>query len=235
MNNLKKLLIETWFFFKGNISGICAVIMPFIIPLTILDSAFEYFFQEEMGAVYWLFFFVGVVVYPIYQGAMILYLASVVTDEYLPKSQYYRLAIRSWVPLMVLYILVSLALMAGFLLLVIPGVVVMGRTVFSEFYCLFQSKSGIDSFAESWKATKRTQWILIGGIIVISICTSLPVYGIEYILEYVELSNPVFSFSINIVGSVLTTLFTIFAFRVYTLEVDQFNKSNQRNIVKSMS
>ena len=79
MNELSQLLIDTWNFFKSNLVGICLVIMPFIIPLDIIYTALEFTYEEGNESTYWFAYLAGMAIYPIYQGAMILYIASLVS------------------------------------------------------------------------------------------------------------------------------------------------------------
>ncbi len=224
MNELTKILQESWNFFKANIVGICSIIMPFVVPLGIFYALIEFFNKDGMESVTWLAFLGGMALYPIYQGALILYMASVVTGEYLEKMQYYKLASRFWLPLVTVYFVSSLAVMAGFLLLIVPGLIVLGRVAFSEFYCAFHNRSGMEAYSDSWKATKKDQWLLVSGIVIIHACTSIPILGIEYVLKAAGLLNPIFTFIIGTLSSLLSALMTIFAFRVYTLDPERLNR-----------
>lgn len=223
MKNLNQLLFETWTFFKGNVWGICYVIMPFIIPLSVFYTVVDYLHQGEQGGGSLVPYMIGLAVYPIYQGAMILYLASVVTGNYVAVGEYYRRALRFWGPLLFVYIFSTVAMMVGFMLLIIPGLIIMGRVALAEFYCVFENLPGTDAFSESWKATEDTQWLLVGGILILSALTTLPIYIIQYALMQADLLNPVVSFFISIANAVLTPLVTIFAFRVYTLSSNRLD------------
>jgi hypothetical protein len=74
ISELSALLVETWQFFISNLVGICSVVMSILLPLTILLA----FFAENDVII--LGILVGLAFYPIYQGAVILYIASVVAD-----------------------------------------------------------------------------------------------------------------------------------------------------------
>ena len=226
MNELYQLLTDTWNFFKFNLIGICMVIMPFIIPIDIIYTALEFTYEEGNESTYWLASLAGMAIYPIYQGAMILYIASVITGEYLNPKQYYRLALRFWLPLMILYVISSVAMTLGLLLLIFPGLIVLSRISFAEFYCILHNKSGLDAFSESWKETEKDQWLLLKGIIALYIVITLPIVGAEYILETIEIWNPVFSFVSGVVSSLLAPLLTIFSFRVYMRAPERLNKTN---------
>lgn len=224
---MNKLLIETWTFYRGNIRGICSVIMPIFLPIAIVAAFFGDFEGEETGVGFWLSLFVGIAIYPIYHGAMILYLASVVTGVYQSPKQYYKTASKFWLPLIVLYVCSSMAMLAGFFLFILPGLIVMGRLAFSEFYCVFHRKGGLDAFSLSWDASKNDQWLLVGGIIIIYVCISLPVSGLEYILNFAQLPSSIVLFVTNLISAALAPLVTIFAFRVYSLAPERLNGSTE--------
>ncbi len=233
MSDLTKLLIESWTFFKRNIRSICSIIMPFVVPLAIFQLLMEYFYPGTIGTAYLLSYMLSFAAYPIYQGAMILYLASVVTGSYLPSNQYYQLAAKSWLALMVLYFFASIAILTGLILLIIPGLIVMGRLAFSEFYCIFDNSRGDDALAESWRETKSAQGILISGITIIYLCTLLAIYVLGYGLTTLFQDNTLATFVTNIISSALMPLVTIFAFRVYTLDDKRLNKLNNTKFVNN--
>ena len=127
---------------------------------------------------------------------------------------------------MVLYVILSVVMTLGFLLLIFPGFIVLSRVSFAEFYCILHDKSGLDAFSESWKQTEKDQWLLLKGIIILYIVITLPIAGAEYIFEALEIWNPVLSFISGVVSSLLAPLLTIFAFRVYMCNPERLNKAS---------
>jgi len=215
ISELSVLLVETWQFFISNLVGICSVLMPILLPLTILSVFLAENDMTTLGSI------MGLALYPIYQGAVILYIASVVADEKLTLKQYYRVAARSWLALFILYIFTSLAFVLGILLFVIPGFIVFGRLAFAEFHCLLENKSGTESFSLSWETTKPVQVVLIVGLsIIVTGVVGLSIL-VELLLSEFGISSLFISIIADIMLSVTYVLITTFAFRVYQLEAEK--------------
>ncbi len=107
MKLFNDVLKESLFFFKTNFRSICAVVLPVIIPLEIFYGICDAIYQEGDDSILWLASGAGLLMMPVYQGALILYLASVLRDEYLPVKTCYQRALKYWLPLMAVYILSS--------------------------------------------------------------------------------------------------------------------------------
>ena len=223
MKPFNEVLKESLFFFKTNLRSICAVVLPVIIPLEIFYGICDALYQKGDDSILWLASGAGLLMMPVYQGALILYLASVLTDEYLPVKTCYQRALKYWLPLMAVYILSSLAIATGFLLLIIPGLMVMGRLAFAEFYCLLRNKSGYDALWDSWQNSRKEQWQLVGGLILIPVAIVIPLLLLESFLNLLGLAGPVFAFISGILSSIGFTLSTIFAFRMYTLDPERYS------------
>ena len=145
-----QLLKQTWFFFKNHAANICWIILPFVIPVELVNIVTEASAGAEgaspvsMG----LAMLVSAVLYPIYQGALVVYMAAVVRDEPLSTKQCYQQALTLWWPLMLLYSLASLAITAGALLFILPGLIVWARLAYTEFYCILQQQSPTESVCQ---------------------------------------------------------------------------------------
>ena len=223
MKPFKEVLKESLFFFKTNFRSICAVVLPVIIPLEIFYGICDSLYQEGNNSILWLSSGAGLLLKPVYQGALIFYLASVLTNEYLPVKTCYQQALKYWLPLMTVYILSFLAIATGFLLLIIPGLIVMGRLAFAEFYCLLCNKSSHEALWGSWRNSRKEQWQLIGGLILIPVAIVISLLLLESFFNLLGFVGPVFTFVSSIISSVGFTLTTIFAFRIYTLDPERYS------------
>jgi hypothetical protein len=215
ISELSVLLVETWQFFISNLVGICSVLIPIVLPLTVLSA----FLIEDDTTI--LGSLIDLAFYPIYQGAVILYIASVVADEKLTLKQYYCVAARSWLALIILYIFTSLAFVLGILLFVIPGFIVFGRLAFAEFHCLLENRGGTESFLLSWETTKPVQAVLIVGLSIIVIGIVGLGILVELLLSEFGVWNGYFSIIVDVLFSVACVLIPAFAFRVYQLEAEK--------------
>lgn len=224
MTKVIPLISDSWFFYKKHLFALCALLVPFIIPLSIISLGIEFVVNEEWypESLSWLVMALSFAIYPIYQGAIILYIASALTGNYLKRSEYYHLALKFYRPLMWLYIVGGLMVIGGFILLIIPGLIIVSRISFSEFYCLFDDSSANDAISSSWENTKDVQWLLLAGILILSFAVTAPLWLVEYLLNAIEFWNPVFSFISGLISSFLAPLITIFAFRVFTHERERF-------------
>lgn len=228
MSELKQSIKDSGIFFRRNILWICFIILPFAVPLEILRVVTEYYFYDESAftASDWLPILLGMLLYPIYQGALIFYIASTLTNEYRTLKQYYQLALKYWLRLFALYFITGAAVFIGTLLLIFPGFIVMSRIAFSEFYCLLHDQKATEAFSSSWSETKGQQWFILKGLLIIYALMFLPYVGLSYIIEALELWNPVLSVIIGSSFTIFSSLLTIFAFRVYTSKPERTNNTS---------
>lgn len=204
----------------------CALLIPFILPISIVSSGIEFAVSEEWHpkSISWLVMVLHFAIYPIYQGAIILYIASAGTGDYLKKSEYYRLAINYYPQLIWIYILSGVAMTVGFMILIIPGLIILSRISFAQFYCLLDTSKAMDALNSSWENTKSIQWLLLSGILILSFAIHFPLWLFEYLLNSIEFWNPILSFVSEMIGYILAPLITVFVFRVFTRERERIMK-----------
>jgi hypothetical protein len=120
------------------------------------------------------------------------------------------LGLKFWWPFLLLSLFVGVVFLVGLLFFILPGLIAMGRFAFAGFHLLLDEQDPLDAVKKSWYTTK-SYWatIVIGylGIVVLL----LPVWFL------VGSSNGIVQLVLETVGSVVEMLFTIFAFRVYSL------------------
>jgi len=227
MNDLINIIIDTWRFFRANVWGIWKVLFPIIVPISLLIAILSEYTQTG-GGVSWILFGVMILLYPIIQGAEIFYISSIITGDTNPRNVYYRLALKFWVPLFGLYVISSLAVFIGLILLIIPGFIVLARLMFSQFYCLLQEKSSIEAFNSSWVQTKDYQWLLLFGMIFLAVVSSIPVWLLQKGVVFLGIESVIFVFIFNLIEFILGTIITIFGFRVFSLHIGQVNGHSQQ-------
>lgn len=222
MGSTTELLKDTLLFLRTQLKAIAAVLFPVIIPLELLNSAVEvaWIGAEEAPFPWWLYI-LDLMVYPIYQGALIFWMAARLSGESLPPSQCYKKSVAIWPQLMLVYVLSSMAVMAGFLLLLIPGFIALARVAFADFFCALQGRNAFDSIIESFKATADFQWVLLKGLLLIILTVGAASWGIHQLLLQAEFYNFATAVVLGIAESLLFTLALIYAFRVYCLYQDR--------------
>lgn len=216
MDEITPLLKDTWRFFSRHFIPICTILLPLIVPLN-LFYAFAGSFSAEDNQLFLPTLILGVLVYPVYQAALISYIASTISGNTLSRDACYKLSIQSWFPLTLLTVFSTGAVMAGLMLFILPAFFVMARLAFSEFYCVLNKKGPWMSFSASWEATKEKQWVILGGGAAISIVTIVPLWGLDNLVTLIGIGNPVISFILGTLETLLMVPLTIFGYRVFTL------------------
>lgn len=219
MDEVKSLLKDTWRFTNAHFSPICLLILPFIIPLNLFLAIVEIYTVDEQ-LLFWISLIMGVLVYPLYQGAIIFYIASAISNRYLPSAQYYRLAIKYWLPLVLLSAMVLGAVTAGLITFLFPALIIMARLSFAEFYCVLNDEKPIDSFSKSWQETREKQWVILTGGLVIYLVTMVPIWSLETIFSALEMQGAITNFLLASLDLILMVPLTIFSFRVFILHQD---------------
>jgi hypothetical protein len=222
MNNTFTFISDSWRFFKSHLAELASVTMPILIPISIFFALITYYFQDIQHIKYFAKI-PYILVLPLYQCVLILFIASAISGEALPKRQYYQLALRLWIPLAGLYIITTAAFITGLILLVIPALIIMVRTSFSEFYCILHKKPPIEALKLSWKSTREYQGIIFSGFIIIWLITNIPFYVVKKLFSSMELWNPISISLYHIAESFFSILLTIFYFRVFTLLPEKIN------------
>ncbi|MDR7088089.1 MULTISPECIES: hypothetical protein [Cellvibrio] len=216
MNNSLPLIADAWRFFKNNLASIIALIMPLIMAVSTFSAAIAHY-ARDIEYIEYLAMLPYMLTFPIYQCVFILYMSSVISGEFLQRKQYYQLALKLWLPIVGLYIIATIAILTGLLLLIVPAIIVMIRISFSEFYCILYKRSPVDAFRLSWKATKEYQGIIFAGFIIIWLATNVPFWFIKRTFYNMDFWNPITIALYHAAESLFAILLTIFNFRIFTL------------------
>jgi len=223
---LKKLLMDSWLFFRNHAVALSLIILPIVVPIDILTALYQYFLASEEYVLSEKFapMIVDFVVYPIYAGGIVFYIASVITGEKIGTKTAWGLGAKFWLPYLIMNILVGVAVMFGLILLVIPGIIIAVRYAFSEFDLLLNQSQPLDAMRNSWDLTKKYAWILLGGYIIITLVLYAPYYMLASLFDETSFSYWVLDTASTVVYSVLGAMYTIFAFRVYEHGKIQHNR-----------
>ncbi len=148
---------------------------------------------------------------PLYWGATIFYMQSVLDGKPLSPINAISLGMSSWGRLLLTYILNGLAVMLGLIALIIPGVIVGVRLAFADYICVLENKSATESLKQSWSQTQPYFWMLLQGFILIFLC----LFVLEILIQQIIGSNAIgmlFSLIVDFCGVMLT----VFGFRVFS-------------------
>lgn len=224
----RKFLIDTWAFFRANFSAILLIVFPFTIPLEIFSS----FYYQNMdlngtGLASFVPAVVYLLVYPIFGAAIVFFMASVVHGRAITTGQAWMLGITHWPSYFLLTVVLVVAIGIGFAAFILPGLFLAARLAFSEFELLLNKKHPLDSLKSSWASSQKYFWVLLSGGLLITFVIYGPYYLIAFLLNETGLHSDIFDSIFSIIESVLTVLYTIYAFRVYDFATRQEGASRE--------
>lgn len=219
MDNSLSYIADAWHFFKTRIITIFILIAPIVVLGNIAFVGIVNY-AEDVKYIEFFALIPSLLVFPIYQCVFILYLFSSITDKVTPKDQYYKIAFRLWFTLACLYVSLAVAVIIGFLLLIVPALIIMVRMSFVEFYCIMHNKNPIEAIKLSWQSTEKYQWTLFLGGALLWLITSIAFFSLKKILTVMDLWNSISIVIYHSAESFFAVIFTVFSFRIFTLLSD---------------
>ncbi|MBR9828395.1 MAG: hypothetical protein GYB41_07105 [Oceanospirillales bacterium] len=210
-------LRQSLFFFRSHFNRLALIQLPFLAILGLVQFQLLQGITdagEQMELVQRNMFLnsaLDIAMMPIYWGATLLYMQSVLQGQPLQAGRALSLSLACWGRLLITYIISVLAISFGLVLLVIPGIYIGVRLAFAEFYCVMEGKGPMESIRASWEHTADFFWPLLQGMVLI--------FGVLLVAEMlfgqllVEQQGAMMLVSLLI--QFLGVLPTIYAYRLY--------------------
>lgn len=210
---------QTLFFFRRNFGVIARIQLPFIILLNLIGWLIPASLSPEapeMRSAGALLMLLNLTLLPIYWGATILFLQSVVDNRPLGALAAIRASLKYWRRLLLTYLMMAVAVTLGLLLFIVPGIVAGVRLAFADYACVLENRKAGESLRQSWGDTREYFWLLLNGMLII--------FGGLFLIEFLFMlidknvvSLSPFETVLGILLDLLGTLVTIYGFRVYCL------------------
>ncbi|MDR0278396.1 MAG: hypothetical protein LBJ37_10985 [Paucimonas sp.] len=212
MNPLTVLRDSLYFFRRHlvSIAGLC-------LPLVILEALCTQLLYSQLGenASMGYGLLVGLLFYPLYSAALILYLDAR-SDGHEPlKRNLLARALQLWPSFALLVMLSSLLIMAGISLFILPGIWVMTNLVFAEYLLVLQGRAPMAAMRESFQMVNGNFWRIL--VCLLGIMAPLWLFNGITLGLLPEQVNPVLELLVNVVNSFLQLFSTVVLFRLYML------------------
>jgi len=209
-------LLQSWFFFRKHIVSLSQILVPFaliqsLVSLAVLPEEPEFADLAKLALT-------NMLILPIYQAALIRYMDAIVNDSYLSPFQSIIVGISSVVPLIVVYLLMGIALGAGFALFIIPGLMLVFLLSFTEFICVVEKQNPFKCIEESVKRCWPIFFPLVTGKVVIFAGLIVLQYISLIFLDTIGIRGVVTDIAAELIFAVLFSISTIFSFRLYCVE-----------------
>ena len=204
------LLQDSFYFFRRNFGSILTLCLPLVVLEALTKQLIG--FGQGNGVAPLL---VGLLFYPLYTGALILFLDAKTRGEEPVKSSLWAVALRMWPTFAVLTALSTLLIMAGMSLFILPGVWVMIKLQLSEYLLVLRGMGPLEAMRESFRMTQGH----VVRIFVCVLCVYIPLSLLEALSYYVlpDQQSPMLSIAVDSVSSFLQLLISVMMFRLFML------------------
>lgn len=163
--NVLSILRDAWFFYSRNLASIARLCLPLIAIESCARLGVEHLFGK--GALPAQELLVGMVFYPLYIGALILFLDARSHGHAPPLREVLARALPLWPSLAVLAGLGTLLIMLGASLFVLPGLWVMVKIAFAEYLLVLRGLSPLAALKESFLQTRGHFLLVLGCILAV--------------------------------------------------------------------
>jgi hypothetical protein len=223
--SLQTLLTDSFKFFWNRLFSILLIIVPVVFPIELFRVRYaesflgpESDFSSQLTTL-----LLGFAAYPIHAAGVIFFIASVLSGDKLTIRDCWLLGLRFWGPFLLLSLLLGGATALGFMLFLVPGLIVLGRFAFADFDLLLNKHNPADAMRYSWEATRPYFWLILSGYLVIFAAVMAPYFFLVFVLQDLVQDLGIFEVVLDTLYAVLSTLLTIFRFRVYDLANERRN------------
>lgn len=170
VSRLQLIFTDAFTFFVGSIRQIAALCLPFLFAI----SLFQVVLNKTYPSTPMAFFaplVLSLIVYPIYMAALIQLMARRARQEQPKNSELITASIPQWGALLMLKVVVSFLIVAGFGMMIVPGIWLWGRLAFAEFYLVLFGMAPRQALRKSLLATKGH----LGLILALLFLTNIPI------------------------------------------------------------
>jgi small-conductance mechanosensitive channel len=204
---------DSLYFFRRNLANILTLCLPLVILEALTKQAMASSMAGENSGTWQLL--IGLLFYPLYTGALILFLDAKTRGEEPAKRNLLAMTLRIWPTFAVLTALSTLLIMAGLSLFILPGVWVMIKLVFSEYLLVLRGMQPLAAMRASFAMTKGHVVRILGCVL----CVYIPLSLLEGLSYYVlpDQQSPLLSLAVDSTSSFLQLFISVVMFRLFML------------------
>ncbi|MFZ6047458.1 YciC family protein [Pseudomonas sp. CR3202] len=216
MNPLE-LLRASWYFFSRNAGQIALLCLPAIMIEAISQQGLIAWLgpEKSQGAS----IVVSMLFYPVYVGALIIFVDSRSHRIRLKPRQVLEMALARWPAFAVLAAISTLLIMVGAWMLILPGLYVMIKLAFAEYLLVLEGRAPLDAIKESFALTNGHFWTILVCVLMVM----GPIWLVDW-FAYRELGqhpDPVGTVLLETFNSFFQLFVSIALYRMFTLVTEQ--------------
>ncbi len=147
-------------------------------------------------------------------GAAIFYTYQSLTGHQVTVNEAFGQANRRFSQLFLVNILYSLLVCAGVIALIIPGIYVSYRLMFSSYATVIDNSSAVDSLRSSWESTKGRWWLLFRTTFLLLVVIIVPMILIPLLIDLTGESTA-YKVAVNVLVFLVTPLINVYLVLLY--------------------
>ncbi|MBA1262363.1 YciC family protein [Stutzerimonas stutzeri] len=213
--NVFTILRDAWFFYSRNLPSIVRLCLPLIVLESVARLMIEHWLGKNALPAQELL--TGILFYPLYVGALILFLDARSRGHDPGVREVWARALPLWPALAVLAALGTLLIVLGASLFVLPALWVMVKIAFAEYLLVLRGLTPLEALKQSFLLTRGYFLLILGCMLAVL----LPVWLLEVWLamQFWGDSTPPAGLAILVDGCVglVQLLATVVVFRCYML------------------
>ena len=182
--NAFHVLRDAWFFFSHNLPAIARLCLPLVVLEAVVQQVVSAQAGVEAAPAYGIL--VGLLFYPLYTAALILFLDARSRGEAPANRDLLAASLRLWPGFALLAGLSTLAIMLGASLFVLPGLWIMIKLAFAEYLLVLRGLSPIKALHESFELTSGYFWQILTCVL----CVMLPLWLLSWASQPAEGTQP---------------------------------------------
>ena len=211
--NAFEVLRDSLYFFKRHLVSIVQLCLPLLIVEAFLQQVVDRATGPESFAASSII--VGLVIYPLYTAALILFLDARSRGESPRNRDLLAMAATLWPRFALLTALNTLLILLGISLYFLPGLILMVMLAFGEYLLVLRGLNPLHAMKESLRLTRGHFW----RILLCILCVMTPLWLLKgaSLAVYPEPQNPVIAVLIDSAHSFLQLFTSVVLFRLFML------------------
>lgn len=207
------VLRDSFYFFQRNLGAIVQLCLPLVILEAVLQQVLDRTLGPEAFTGYSMI--VGLLVYPLYTAALILFLDARSRGESPHTADVLAMALTLWPRYALLTAMSTLLILLGLSLYFLPGLWLMVTLAFAEYLLVLRGMPALAAMKESFRLT-RGHFLRI---LICLLCVMTPLWLLKgaSVAAWPDLQNPLLAVLIDSAHSFLQLFTSVVLFRLFML------------------
>ncbi|BBP79527.1 MULTISPECIES: YciC family protein [Pseudomonas] len=207
------ILRDSLYFFRRNLGQIARLCLPLVIFEAVLQQLLDNAIGPDASPAYDLL--AGLLVYPLYTAALILFLDARTRGETPLNRDLLAMSLRLWPRMALLSAVNTVAIVLGLSLYFIPGIWLTVVLAFAEYQLVLRGREPLRAMKESFNLSRGHFWRTFTCIL----CVMGPLWLLKGLSAsaYPEPQNPLLTLVIDSAHSFLQLFTSVVLFRLYML------------------